>query len=67
MIGITHLSYDGIINKLESQRLGRLEKAAANLKSDLIGMKRCPTCTLIIPCKHYTDAEQVFSGRRKIF
>ena len=50
MIGLTHLSNEGIVAKLEEQRFDRLKAAASNLKSMMLCDGRCPLCTLQLPC-----------------
>ena len=55
------------MNKLEEERLVRLMKAGANLKSDLLVDARCPLCTLKIPCKHFESEYDIFKKRGKFF
>jgi hypothetical protein len=65
-LALTHLSNFGIVQKMEELRFDRLAKSSAQVKSKCLTQGRCPKCTLKIPCKHYSSAEEMFS-RGKIY
>ena len=44
---------------LENKRFAKLQDSAVNLQGDMIYNKRCPKCTLIPPCKHYDNQEDM--------
>lgn len=39
---------------LENKRFENLKSSAVNLQGDLIFNNRCPICTLMPPCKHFS-------------
>lgn len=61
---MTHLSNNGIKQKLEEMRFERLAKNTAQVKTQCIANERCPKCTLKLPCKHFESSEQVFDKGR---
>jgi len=58
-LSITHLTNEGIVEKLEEQRFDRLAKQSAHIKTQSLMNGRCPKCTLKLPCKHYESTEQL--------
>ena len=60
-LALTHLTNNGILQKLEEMRLERLSKNSAKVKTKCLISGRCPKCTLSMPCKHYESTEQLFS------
>ena len=49
------LSKQEIWALLEKKRFAELKKASVNLQGKLLINSRCPKCTLIPPCKHYSS------------
>jgi hypothetical protein len=54
---MTHLSNEGIKQKLEEMRFNRLAQQTARIKTECITGDRCPKCTLKLPCKHFESQD----------
>lgn len=42
-----------VLDALQNKLFTDLKKNATQLRADMMGKARCPTCTLMPPCQHY--------------
>ena len=67
VLSMTHLDIEKLDEKLNSERHSRRKKHAADLKAEMSMNGRCPKCTLVPPCKHFTSAENFFKEKIQLF
>ena len=51
---------------LENKRFENLKSSAVNLQGDLIFNNRCPKCTLVPPCKHFSSVEEIAAEAQRM-
>ena len=57
---------DQMWDLLEAKRFQSLHQNAVNLQGDLIFNRRCPKCTLVPPCQHFSNPEQIMDEANKM-
>ena len=60
------LSREQIWDLLERKRFDELKKRAIVLSGNMLSQARCPKCTLMPPCKHYTSSEGILKDATDI-
>jgi hypothetical protein len=61
------LSRDQIWNLLEKKIHEELAKRTIIFQGNMISRARCPKCTLLPPCKHYSSSEAILKDASDIF
>jgi len=60
------LSKEEIWDLLEEKRAQDFKRTGITISADCLGKARCPLCTLMPPCKHYTNGEEIMQDAYKV-
>ena len=60
------MSHEEVLDLLQAKLFSDLKKNATQLRADMMGKARCPTCTLVPPCQHFQSQQEIVTSASKI-